>query len=211
MGKEYSWRWTFFFVGLFIMSVGITMVIKGEKVGTGAWDVLHIALFNNFGLTIGSWTIITGILIITFTSIMMREFPKLGTWLNMLLCGVFIDFCYWLLPNANSLTFQLVYFFAGLLILGFGCGMYIAPNLGAGPRDSLMMWIVDQLGGSIKVARISIELIVAFVGWILGGPFGVGTVIVAVCSGYIVQFSLPYCRKVLLLLIGDTTEGKSFF
>lgn len=193
------------------MSLGITMVIKGEGVGTGAWDVLHIALYKTFGLTIGSWTIITGIIIITFTSIMMKEFPKMGTWINMVLCGLFIDFCYWLLPDTDSLLFQLIYFFVGLLILGFGCGMYIAPNLGAGPRDSLMMWIVDRLGGSIKVARISIELIVALVGWILGGPFGVGTIIIAVFSGYIVQFSLPYCRKMLLKLIGDTKEAKTFY
>lgn len=211
MRKVYTWRWTFFLVGLFVMTLGFTMVIKGENVGTSAWDVLHIALFKNFGLSIGTWNIITGLLIVGFTSIMLKEFPKIGTWLNMLLCGLFIDFFYWILPDAHSFTFQIIYFIAGLFILGFGVGMYIAPNLGAGPRDSLMMWIVEKLGGSIKVARMSVELIVAVIGFILGGPLGVGTVIIAVFSGYIVQFSLPYCRKLLLKMIGDEEEFKPFF
>lgn len=211
MRRVYSWRWAFFVMGLIVMTLGFTMVIKSANVGTSAWDVLHIALFENFGLSIGSWNIITGLLIVGFTAIMVKSFPKIGTWLNMILCGVLIDFYYWILPNASSMTFQIIYFLLGLLVLGFGCGMYIAPNLGAGPRDTLMMWIVERFGGSIKVARMSIELAVALIGWFLGGPLGVGTVIIAVFSGYVVQFSLPYCRKMLLKAIGDVEEMKPFF
>ncbi|HWL26367.1 MAG TPA: YitT family protein [Ureibacillus sp.] len=211
MRRVYSWRWAFFVMGLIVMTLGFTMVIKSANVGTSAWDVLHIALFENFGLSIGSWNIITGLLIVGFTAIMVKSFPKIGTWLNMILCGVLIDFYYWILPNASSMTFQIIYFLLGLLVLGFGCGMYIAPNLGAGPRDTLMMWIVERFGGSIKVARMSIELAVALIGWFLGGPLGVGTVIIAVFSGYVVQFSLPYCRKMLMKAIGDVEEMKPFF
>lgn len=211
MRKVYSWRWAFFLVGLAILSLGVSMVIKGAVVGTNAWDVLHIALFENFGLTIGTWNIITGLLVIAFTSIMVKRLPKVGTWVNMFLCGIFIDLFIWILPGTSSMTFQIIYFVLGVLVLGFGCGMYIAPNLGTGPRDSLMMWIVERFGGSIRVARMCMELSVAFIGFILGGPLGVGTVIIAVFSGYVVQFSLPYCRKMLLKLIGDVEEMKPFF
>ena len=190
-------------VGLIIMGLGIAMVIKGEDIGVNAWDVLHIALYKTIGLSIGSWVIITGLVILAFTSLMYRSFPKIGTWLNMLLIGAFIDFFYWLLPDAESFAFQLIYFIVGIFVLSFGTGMYISPNLGSGPRDGLMMWIVEKLGGSIKVARISIELVVAVIGWMLGGPLGVGTIIIAIVSGYIVQFSLPYCQKLLTKCIGE--------
>nr|WP_106783346.1 YitT family protein [Lysinibacillus timonensis] len=211
MRKVYSWRWGFFIIGILVMTLGITMIIKGQDVGTSAWDVLHVALFDNFGLTIGTWNILTGLIIITFTSIMAKKLPKIGTWINMILCGFFIDMYYWILPNATSMTSQIIYFLLGIVVLGFGCGMYIAPNLGAGPRDTLMMWIVEKLGGSIKIARMIIELVVAALGWILGGPLGVGTVVIAVFSGYVVQFSLPYCRKMLLRFIGEIEEMKPFF
>lgn len=203
MRREYSWRWGFYIVGLIIMGLGIAMVIKGEDIGVNAWDVLHIALYKTIGLSIGSWVIITGLVILAFTSLMYRSFPKIGTWLNMLLIGAFIDFFYWLLPDAESFAFQLIYFIVGIFVLSFGTGMYISPNLGSGPRDGLMIWIVEKLGGSIKVARISIELVVAVIGWMLGGPLGVGTIIIAIVSGYIVQFSLPYCQKLLTKCIGE--------
>ncbi|MEK4253582.1 MULTISPECIES: YczE/YyaS/YitT family protein [Ureibacillus] len=208
MRREYSWRWGFYIVGLIIMGLGIAMVIKGEDIGVNAWDVLHIALYKTIGLSIGSWVIITGLVILAFTSLMYRSFPKIGTWLNMLLIGAFIDFFYWLLPDAESFAFQLIYFVVGIFVLSFGTGMYISPNLGSGPRDGLMMWIVEKLGGSIKVARISIELVVAVIGWMLGGPLGVGTIIIAIVSGYIVQFSLPYCQKLLTKCIGEEAIEK---
>lgn len=212
MRRIYLWRWGFYLIGLMIMSLGITMIIKGEDIGVNAWDVLNIALYKTIGLSIGSWVIITGLIIVVFTSLMYRSFPKIGTWLNMLLTGVFIDFFYWLLPDTDSFSFQLIYFIAGIFVLSFGTGMYISPNLGSGPRDGLMMWIVEKLGGSIKIARMSIELIVAVIGWILGGPFGIGTVIIAVGSGYIVQFALPYCQVLLLKCIGEESlEGTKPF
>lgn len=203
MKKVYAWRWGFYLVGISIMSLGVTMIIKGEDVGVNAWDVLHIALYKTLGLTIGIWSIIVGLLIIAFTSISYRRLPKIGTWINLVMIGALIDFYYWLLPDAQSFAFQLVYFLLGILVLSFGTGMYISPNLGSGPRDSLMMWIVDKLGGSIKMARISMELIVALIGWVLGGPLGVGTIIIALFSGYIVQFALPYFQKLLLKCIGE--------
>lgn len=203
MKKIYTWRWSFYLLGSIVMALGITMIIKGNDIGVNAWDVLHIALYKTLGLTIGSWAIITGLVIVAFTSLMYKSFPKIGTWANILLIGSFIDFFNWLLPNTNSFVFQLIYFILGIFVASFGTGMYISPNLGSGPRDSLMMWIVEKFGGTIKMVRMTIELVVAVIGFILGGPLGVGTIVIAVFSGYVVQFSLPYCQKLLLKCIGD--------
>lgn len=203
MSKVKSWRWAFFIGGLMVMSLGISMSIKGRILGTSPWDVLHIGLFKNFGLTIGTWSILTGLFIIVTTSIILREMPKIGTWLNMLLIGMFIDIFNWLLPSTTNYGLQVTYFIVGLFVLSFGCGMYIAPNMGAGPRDTLMMLIVERFGGTIKTARMGMEIIVTMVGWLLGGPVGVGTIIIALVSGYIVQYSLPYCRKILIKHAGN--------
>ena len=211
MQRVIGWRWTFFIVGMMIMSLGITMSIKGQIVGTSPWDVLHVGLFQNFGLTIGTWSILTGLLIVGSTSLVLKEWPKMGTWLNMLLIGMFIDVFNWLLPPTDVYTLQIAYFIVGLFVLSFGCGMYIAPNMGAGPRDTLMMLLVEKFGGTIKTARMGIEVLVTILGWLLGGPVGVGTVIIALTSGYIVQYSLPYCRKVLVKCIGDMEGIKPFY
>ncbi len=53
MQKVMGWRWAFFIGGLIVMSLGITMSIKGKIVGTSPWDVLHVGLFQNFVYRLG--------------------------------------------------------------------------------------------------------------------------------------------------------------
>ena len=121
MRKEFVWRWAFFLVGLIVMSLGITLTIKGKAIGTSPWDVLHIGLYKQIGLTIGSWSILTGLFIILATSLYLRKWPRLATWLNMLLIGSFIDFFNWLLPNTTVFAYELLYFIGGFFVLSIGC------------------------------------------------------------------------------------------
>ena len=203
MSKKFKWQWGSFFVGLIVMSLGITMTIKGNVVGTGPWDVFHIGLFKQFGLTIGSWSILTGLFIICTTSLYLKRFPKLATLLNMLLIGSFIDVFNWLLPEANAFGFEVAYFIAGFLVMSLGCGLYIAASLGAGPRDTVMM-IIASKGYSVKTGRMVMEVFAAVAGWLLGGPVGGGTVILALGTGYVIQPSLFYFKRKLEQIIGES-------
>jgi len=197
MRKEIVFRWLFFFFGLMVMGLGVALTIKGQRFGVGSWDVLHIGLFKNLGLSIGLWSIIMGIIIITISSIGLRELPKLGTFMNMLFVGLFIDFFNWLLPDPSTFSVQFISFVLGVMLLAIGCGIYISADLGAGPRDTLMLLAVKKLNFSIRVARTVMEVTVAIVGYLLGGPIGVGTVIMAFGLGPIIQVSLGYSEKVL--------------
>src|SRR5690625_1070926 len=201
MRKAFIFRWLFFFVGLMIMGLGVTLTIKGQLFGVGSWDVLHIGLFKNLGLSIGLWSIIMGILIITIASIGLREFPKIGTFMNMICVGVFIDFFDWAIPDPSAFTVLLIAFILGVLLLAAGCGVYISADLGAGPRDTLMLLAVKKFNCSITVARTVMEVSVAVVGYLLGGPIGVGTVIMAFGLGPVIQVSLGYSGKVLEVLV----------
>lgn len=201
--KAIYWRWLFFIAGLLILALGITLTIKGQLLGIGPWDVLHVGLYLNFGLTIGSWSIITGFVIVIATAIGTKSLPKIGTWLNMLVVGIFIDFFNWLLPDLTQYLGQTVFFVAGVLIMGLGIGIYVAPNIGAGPRDSIMLLIVEKTGWSVKRVRTSIEIVVGVAGWILGGPIGIGTVIIAITLGQIVHITLPMTSRWLQLCMKE--------
>ena len=206
MRKIRLWRWAFYFAGLFVVSLGISMTIKGYRLGVGPWDVLHVGLYKNLGLTIGSWSIISGLVIIVVTAAFLKEWPKIGTWLNMILLGIFIDFFNWVIPDYETLGAQSVIFVLGIIVMGYGAGLYISPNIGAGPRDSLMLLVVDKFSMSIKRARTIIEVIVALFGWLLGGPIGVGTVGIALLLGQLVHYTLPLNRMLLMKIIGETDE-----
>lgn len=202
MRKKLRWQWGTFFVGLITMSLGITLTIKGNALGTSPWDVFHIGLFKQFGLTIGSWSIITGLFIVVTTSIYLKRIPKLATILNMLLIGTFIDIFNWLLPDTDVFMFAVIYFIAGFFVLSVGCAMYIAASLGEGPRDTVMM-IIASKGYSVKTGRMVMEVFAAGFGWLLGGPVGIGTIILALGTGYVIQPSLFYFKRKLEAIIGE--------
>lgn len=196
------WRWLFFFAGMIVIGLGIALTVKGQRFGVGSWDVLHIGLFNRFGLSIGIWSDIVGIVIITISSIGMRQFPKVGTFMNMIFVGLFLDFFNWLLPDVHHISLQFINFILGVILIAIGGGMYISANLGAGPRDSLMLLAVEKFHCSITIARTIMEIVVALAGYLLGGPVGIGTIIMVFALGPIVQFSLGVCRQLLKKCMG---------
>lgn len=197
MKKDIGLRWIFFFVGLIILGLGVALTVKGSTFGVGSWDVLHIGLFKQLGLSIGLWSIIMGIIVITIASIGLGEFPRIGTFTNMVCIGIFIDLFNWLIPNPETIFFQLIAFILGAVLIATGSGIYISANLGAGPRDSLMLLIVKKASISVAVSRTIMEVIVAIIGFLLGGPLGIGTVFIAFAVGPIMQITMKYTENFL--------------
>jgi uncharacterized protein len=201
MRKEWILRWSFFVFGLIVLALGVALTIEGELLGIGPWDVLHYGLFLQMGLTIGSWSILIGFLLLSISSIAMKKRPKIGAFLNMLLLGLFIDFFIWLLPSIDSFKGAIFAFILGIVLIGYGIGLYVSADLGSGPRDGMMILIVDKTGWSIQWVRNGMEILVLILGWALGGPVGIGTVIIAFFLGPIVGISLPQCKTLLQYLL----------
>ena len=206
MSKHIYWRSAFFLLGIVILALGVALTVKANMIGVGSWDVLHIGLTNTFGLTIGTWSIIVGLIILAIDSMFMKQLPKIGTFLDMFLTGIFIDIFNFLLPTVDGFFPQLIAFCVGLLLLGFGCGMYIVANLGVGPRDTLMLLFTNKLGWSVGKARTIMEVTVAIVGFLLGGPIGIGTVIMSFGLGPIVQWALSINEKLFYTITGTESS-----
>ena len=84
------------------------------------------------------------------------------------------------------------------MIVGVGSGVYLIANLGPGPRDGLMTGIAKNYNKPISLIRFSIEFFVVFLGWLLGGTFGIGTIIFAIFIGPFISLSLklvPILKK----------------
>lgn len=190
-------RFLIYLLGLLIMSLGIVLFIKAD-LGATPWDVLHVGLYYQVGLTIGSWSIIVGVVILTIAAFISKEFPQMGAFLNMVLVGVFIDL-YYLLPflqTPDSLFGKLVMFFIGLILSGYGMGIYISAQFGAGPRDSLMIALTAKTGWKIRDVRAIMEVIVLLIGWQLGGPVFWGTILISLCIGPLAGYALPQSQRV---------------
>lgn len=189
-------RFFIFFTGLIIMSFGVVLLLKAD-LGVPPWDVLHVGLFLNFKLTIGTWNIIVGFAILALSSIISKQLPQVGAFLNMLTFGIFIDF-YLALPfltTPTSLLGKLIMLVAGIVIIGYGMGLYISASFGAGPRDSLMIALMEVTGWKISTIRGLIELTVLIIGWILGGPVFIGTILFTVIIGPVSGIVIPQCER----------------
>lgn len=186
-------RWGIFIIGLIIMSLGISLTILAG-LGSAPWDVLHIGLTEQLGLTVGTWTIIMGFLLLVAATILTKEKPKLGAYLNMLLVGLFVDFFLFVLPQPDVLLVQALMLTSGILVMGFGIGVYISPQCGAGPRDSLMLAVAERTRFTVAQVRVTMEVIVLFFGWLLGGPVFIGTILFSLTIGHVTGVSLTWCR-----------------
>ncbi|HEU4321403.1 MAG TPA: hypothetical protein VFS66_15140 [Acidimicrobiia bacterium] len=175
-------------VGLVLFGIGIGMMLQSNW-GLPPWDVLHQGLAEQFGLTVGVWSIIISALVL-LAWLPLHERYGIGTLLNAIIIGVIIDLAAFAIPAPESLTWRILLNLGGILLIGVASGMYIGANLGPGPRDGLMTAIARR-GPSIRVTRWAIEIIVLITGVLLGGTFGPGTIAFALFIGPIVQFFLP--------------------
>lgn len=175
--------------GLFLCSVGILFTYRSDM-GLGPWDVLHKGVSLHTPLSFGQASIVVGGLII-LVGLCLRVRPGVGTVLNMLLIGFFVDIHLRLnwLPDlgAAPLIVRLVADVMGVFLMGLGTAFYISPRLGAGPRDGLMLRLNVLTGLRIAIVRGAIEFSALVIGFFLGGTVGVGTLIFAFGVGPAVE------------------------
>lgn len=174
-------------IGFALFGLSIAVLIQAN-LGTSPWVMLTVALADLVGLTTGTWTVLTGVLVLAL-ALLMKERVGWGTLGNILFIGPWVDFYLWLLPSVtDNLPLQIGMLLASILLLAFGSAIYIGVNAGAGPRDSLMLAVARISPLSIGQARGGIELLVFILGWLLGGPFGIGTIVVVVLIGPAIQW-----------------------
>jgi uncharacterized membrane protein YczE len=175
-------------IGLVLFGVGIGLMLQ-SGLGVPPWDVLHQGLARRFGLTVGLWSIIVSVFVLLLW-LPLRQPYGLGTLLNAIIIGVIIDLTAAVIPAAGVTGVAWSMLLGGVVLIGIASGLYIGANLGPGPRDGLMTGIARR-GPSIRLTRAFIEISVLTLGAILGGTFGVGTIIFALAIGPLVQYFLP--------------------
>lgn len=175
--------------GLFVFAFGVALTLR-SGLGLGPWDVLHQGISRHTPLTFGQASQVVGAAVIVI-GLLLGVRPGVGTLLNMLLIGFFVDRILGahMLPSmaAHGWALQVLMDAAGVAIVGLGSGLYIKADLGAGPRDGLMLGLHRVTGQRVAVSRAALELTVAAVGFVLGGAVGLGTLVFAFGIGPCVE------------------------
>jgi uncharacterized protein len=195
-------RLIFWLIGIFIISLGASLTIKANM-GAGAWDALNVGLSNITGLTVGSFVIIVGIILLFVNSWLLKSRPDYLAIFTFFIIGTLIDF--WLLIvladlEPTTLIWKLLILIIGLLIIGFGVAIYIQPKFPLNPIDNFMMGLSKRLGVSLPIAKTIGEVLALVLALLVKGPIGLGTIIVLVGIGPSIQLFVPLFDRVALRL-----------
>jgi len=180
-------------IGFLLFGLAIDVIVKAS-LGLDSWDVLQMALTYHLPITLGESSIGVA-LIVVLLDIILREPMGWGTIANSVFIGVWVDLLMPHVPTVPELIpLQIAYILLGTLIMGFATAIYIGVDAGAGPRDTLMFGVSRVGRVSVRVARTCIEITAVALGWLLGGPVWVGTLIAAFTIGPAVQFAFKVLR-----------------
>lgn len=186
---------------LFFLCFGLTLFGLGEGLlivsaaGASPWSVFAQGIHLNVGLSVGAITIIISILLLILW-VPLSQKPGMGTILNALIIGLMIDICIRFVPTPKDSIPQIFLAVAAVLTVGLGGGIYLIANLGAGPRDGLMIGLQKKTNFPIAVVRATLEITVMSIGWYLGGTVGLGTLLFAFGIGPAVALSLYVVGKI---------------
>jgi uncharacterized membrane protein YczE len=191
--KRFAWDFFVIQIGFLLFGLSVDVIVQAN-LGLDSWDVLQMALTYHLPITLGEASIAVAFLVVLI-DVILKEPLGWGTLANVVFTGVWIDVLRPYVPAVPRLIpIQIAYILLGTLIMGFATAIYVGVNAGAGPRDSLML-ATSRLGKtSLRVARTGIEVIVVSLGWFLGGPVWLGTLIAAITIGPAVQLGFKLLK-----------------
>ncbi len=197
--KPYNFRpkfSTFFFLcfGLTLFGLGEGLLIVSFT-GASPWSVLAQGISLNINLSIGTITLLISIAVLVLW-IPLGLKPGMGTIFNALIIAFMIDLCIKFVPTPSNYTNQILLAVLSVLAVGIGGGIYLISNLGAGPRDGLMIGLQKLTKLPIAAVRGTLEISVVSIGWYLGGTVGIGTLLFAFGIGPCVAFGLYLIDKI---------------
>ncbi len=172
-------------IAMAIMGIGEGLLVSA-KLGNAPWTVLSQGLALQTGMSIG-WSIALISAIVLLFWIPFKLKFGLGTILNVLIISFFIDQTTEWIEQPKLLSTRIFYMLFGIIIFSIGTAFYLSCKLGAGPRDGLMVGICQKFGWNIGRVRTAIEISVCGFGIVMGGTFGVSTILFALTVGWIIQ------------------------
>jgi len=178
----------FLILGLFLFGLGETLLLASNA-GVSPWTVLAegISIYSSYSI---GWATFWMSLAVLLLWIPLKQKLGIGTILNVIIIALVLDYTLPYLPNPENYGFKVLQIIIGVLITGLGSGFYLISNLGPGPRDGLMTGVQKITGKPMALVRSTIEVIVVFFGWTLGGTAGLGTIIFALGIGPAVALGL---------------------
>lgn len=177
-----------YFIGLAILTLGVALMIH-STLGADPWDSLTYTLFVHYGLSVGTWTFLVGIMMVLLAAAITRTLPNVFAIAAGFASGVLIDMWFVVLVNhlpSEALLLQFIYFVLGIVAVGFGTALYVMPKFPANPIDNFMVKISSHFNIPLGIAKWATDLFGFVLLLAFGGKITLGTIFILVSIGAIV-------------------------
>ncbi len=182
-------------VGSVVAAYGITLALYAGF-GGATLAVLWQGISRTFHISIGMASLIVAIIMIVFSFFYDRSQIHIGTIIYQLVYSLCVD----LFANAHVYSTHLwvnaLIMLLGIILFAMGTGIYAAASLGRGSYEALTFSLADKNGWQVKAVRMILDIVMVVIGVILGGKFGLCTILTIILSGPVIQFTVSKTKKV---------------
>ncbi|MFB4165233.1 YitT family protein [Alteribacillus sp. JSM 102045] len=192
MSIAYLNRCFFYLLGIVINFLGVTLLVKSEM-GAGFWAAFFTGLSEQLGLTVGMWYGFFQLIFIFVNGYLLSKRPEYWAIIPLILETIILDF--WLevvFKNVHltsaPLFAQIIVFITGIILVSLGVAIYIMPGFPRAPIDQLFLAFSERFNWTIRASQTFVAVVVAGTAFLIGGPVGIGTVVVALTLGSCIQF-----------------------
>ena len=197
------------FIGITILSMGATF-LRGGGVGMDPFTALNMGISNHLHIGLGIFQLAFNFVIFLFILWLDRKKIGIGTFLNMVLVGFEIqgfDILYKQWFGSRSGFFVIAAdLIIGLLLFTLGASLYMGPNLGVAPYDAIAPIITSKTNLPYRWVRVAQDVLFMVCGWLVGGPVGIATIIVAFFTGPLISWWDSHVSKPLVSTIDEATS-----
>ena len=198
MKNKLIMRWALFIVGIIILTFGARIILLSQ-LGVGGLDAVAIGLAEWTGMSIGTLIILLGVVLIIIGGNINRHLDLLPIGVSLLIGWLYDGWGVLLFNQIEGPThkpYTGYVFLLGILIAPIGAALYIVSKISVGPVDYVMLAIRRRYGKSIQNSRILLESSFVLIGWLIGGPIGVGTICIMLFWGPILQIYIKLLKQI---------------
>ena len=181
-------------IGSIIAAYGMTLALYAGF-GGATLAVLWQGISKTFHMSIGMASLIVAVVMIVFAFFYDRSQIHVGT----ILYQIVYSFCVDMFANAHVYSkYMLVnalIMLLGVLLFAVGTGFYATASLGRGSYEALTFSLAEKNGWQVKVVRMILDIIMVIAGVLLGGKFGICTIVTIIISGPVIQFTALKTKK----------------
>ena len=198
--KKYLMKTLIVIVGSVISAYGITLAI-GAGFGGATLAVLWQGLSNVTGITIGTSSLIVATVMIIFAFFYDRKQINIGTILYQIIYSFFVDVFTKIQHYTDIKALNFIIMLIGIVVFSFGTGLYSAADFGRGSYEAVTFSLAEKNNWKIKIVRMTLDVLMVLVGVLLGGKFGICTIVTVLLSGLIIQATVNTVKKTKIFKI----------